>query len=327
MSTFQLFRLGVVVVWLSVSVVYADATAVQRLLTDRCVICHQGDAAPLGLKLESLKDLMVGSNNGPVVIAGEPDKSEILLRIRGVKKPRMPMTGPPWLTTSEETILSDWIAAGANVNSSQLSTDLESNNVGAELPRGSTITPTEDPSEVAHAESPLLDDNQSYLTYLKVAPIFAQRCAKCHAEQGIMGAAPEGYRLTSLEETLAAGERARVIPGNPSASELLRRVRGLSTPRMPLDGPPYLSDIEIGLIGRWIEEGARNSQGQVSSIPVGAKVRIEGILTDKNQIEDANFKTNATTRVDKGPRLGDRVELRARVDDEGGLVAIRLRRR
>lgn len=52
-----------------------------------------------------------------------------------------------------------------------------------------------------------------------------------------MGALPEGYLLSSYAATLASGERARVVPGNPVASELVRRIRGQARPRMPYDGP------------------------------------------------------------------------------------------
>lgn len=36
----------------------------------------------------------------------------------------------------------------------------------------------------------------------------------------------------------------------------MRRIRGSARPRMPLDGPPYLSEAEVALISRWIDAGA-----------------------------------------------------------------------
>ena len=50
-----------------------------------------------------------------------------------------------------------------------------------------------------------------------------------------------------------------VKAGDPNASELVRRIRGQARPRMPLDGPPYLSIDEIRLIEDWIAQGARAS--------------------------------------------------------------------
>jgi hypothetical protein len=87
---------------------------------------------------------------------------------------------------------------------------------------------------------------------------------------------PEGYRLDSLQATLDPSDRVRVVPGNPSASELLRRIRGESRPRMPFDGPPYLDDAQIRLVEQWIAQGARDAQGKPSPVPAGARVRFRG---------------------------------------------------
>jgi len=94
-------------------------------------------------------------------------------------------------------------------------------------------------------------------TWAELEPIVAERCAVCHTDGGRVGPAPEGYRLTAYAATLDATDRARVIPGHPQASELLRKVRGQSLPRMPLDGPPWLADDEIALIETWIAQGGR----------------------------------------------------------------------
>ena len=51
---------------------YAD---IAPILQARCVMCHSGDNAPLGLKLDSLDGLKRGSSNGPVATAGSPDAS------------------------------------------------------------------------------------------------------------------------------------------------------------------------------------------------------------------------------------------------------------
>ena len=69
---------------------------------------------------------------------------------------------------------------------------------------------------------------------------------------------------------------ARVIPGNPADSELVRRIRGDSRPRMPFDGPPYLSEEQIRLVEQWIAQGARDADGRRASVPSGARVRFRG---------------------------------------------------
>ncbi|WP_256657883.1 cytochrome c [Pseudomonas sp. 2FG] len=95
------------------------------------------------------------------------------------------------------------------------------------------------------------------VTYADVAPIFALRCSKCHSASGLMGAAPEGYELSSYQAILSSAERVEVVPGFAEASELVRRIRGDALPRMPYDGPPYLNDADIALIVAWINQGAR----------------------------------------------------------------------
>ena len=82
------------------------------ILQARCTICHTGATAPLGLRLDSLEGVLAGSQRGPVVKAGDPAGSELLLRLRGERQPRMPMTGPPFLSEPEIALFERWVAAG-----------------------------------------------------------------------------------------------------------------------------------------------------------------------------------------------------------------------
>ncbi len=88
----------------------------------------------------------------------------------------------------------------------------------------------------------------------EIAPLVAAKCLKCHGAAG-----PEaGLSLTSREaafKILASGHAA-IVPSNPEASELLRRVAA-SDPdvKMPPSGPA-LSAAEIALLRRWIMDGA-----------------------------------------------------------------------
>ncbi|UCH42068.1 MAG: hypothetical protein JSU67_13935 [Gammaproteobacteria bacterium] len=279
--------------------VYTD---VAPILQERCTMCHSGGAPAAGLRLDSLESLLEGSTRGKVVVAGAPEDSELLRRIRGESQPRMPMTGPPFLSDAEIAIIEQWIAGG-----------LQAGKTNGE--QASATTPTPRP---AAGEK---------VTYLHVAPIFAKRCAKCHTENGLMGPAPEGYRLTSHQETLAHRERVRVVPGNPAASELVRRIRGQSRARMPLDGPPYLDAEEIRLIEDWIAQGAANAGGEPAPVPVGTRVRLQGRLTAMNRLDDLEFFIGANTRIDKNPRPGDYVEMRGRIGPDGRVIVERLRRR
>ena len=78
-----------------------------------CRMCHMGEEARKGLRLDTYENLMKGSRNGPVVVPGAPEKSELILRVNGSREPRMPIGGPPWLTDEAVKVLGSWIAAGA----------------------------------------------------------------------------------------------------------------------------------------------------------------------------------------------------------------------
>ena len=279
----------------------ATYEAVSAIFAARCILCHAGSVAAAGLRLDDYDATMRGSAKGPVLQSGNPAASELVRRVKGLSQPRMPMTGPPFLSDEEVATIERWIAAG--------------------LPRGSAAG-----ASIA-AAPPRRPRPGEPVTYAHVAPIFAQRCAKCHTDQGLMGPAPEGYRLTSHGATLQAQERARVVPGRPSASELVRRVRGQSRPRMPLDGPPYLNDDEIRLIEQWIAQGARATDGTPATMPAGASVRLYGTLEGPVRLDDLEFVMTPLTRIDKAPRPGAYVELRGRLDAEGRVIAERLRSR
>jgi len=272
------------------------------LLAEKCVICHSGKNAPAGLKLNSFDSLLKGGLNGPVVKAGHPAASELVRRLKGTSLPRMPMTGPPFLSDSEIEIFERWIADGLKRGDATKAEPVQSVKL-ARLKAGEVVT------------------------YLQVAPIFATRCAKCHTDKGLMGRAPEGYRLTSYEATLSARDRVRVVPGMPEASELIRRIRGQARPQMPMDGPPYLSDGEIQLIEAWVAQGARNAEGQTAVFPEGARVRLHGTLGPNWQLDGLSLEVSARTRIDKSPTSGDYVRVRGRLGKAATVEVERLKRR
>jgi hypothetical protein len=93
------------------SLTYADVDAIFSKY--HCTVCHGGDDPRAGLSLETHSKLLKGGKGGPVVIPGNPGKSELVLRLKGLSEPRMPYTGPPWLADEEIGTIEQWIAAGA----------------------------------------------------------------------------------------------------------------------------------------------------------------------------------------------------------------------
>ena len=279
----------------------AEFAPVARILAERCIVCHSGANAVQGLRLDSHAGIMAGSARGPVVKPGDPDGSELIRRLRGVSQPRMPLTGPPYLDDAQVAVVSAWIAAGARADA------------GGQHP--------------LPAARPSLPAPGAEVRFGHVAPILLQRCVKCHGPQSILGAAPEGLQLGALDAVLRGGDRVVVVPGHPGASELYRRIAGLSLPRMPFDGPPYLADEEIRVLGEWIAQGAKDDAGRQAPMPVGAPVRLQGTLDGYWQVDGTPLQVGGGTRIDKSPRIGDRVEVRGSVAADGGVAVSRLRRR
>lgn len=292
---------------------HAAATAAEPTYSDilpilqsRCVFCHSGQLPPLDLHLDSLEHLLAGSQNGAIVQAGDPAGSELIKRLKGISQPRMPMSGPPYLSDAQIDLFERWIANG--------------------LKPGDAI-PAQEPAGFSPAPSP---QPGAAVNYSHVAAIFARRCVTCHSQPGILGAPPEGYVLSSYATTLATDERARVVPGSAEASELVRRIRGHARPRMPYDGPPFLDDAEIALIVDWIEQGARDAQGIPARIARASKVRLHGTLEAGGagwQLDGLPLEINAATRVDDSPQPGDYVQVRGRLRPDGSLAVERIRAR
>lgn len=278
------------------SPVYED---VKSIFEDKCIMCHNGPKAPKGLQLTGYELLLKGSENGPVVVAGEPQSSEIVKRLRGISKPRMPFGGDP-LADENIKLIEDWIAAGAK---------------------------DEKPLDVQSYETHREVVKKEGTTFSDVRPIFKMRCERCHTESGLMGAAPEGFMVTTYESILDSRDRVRVVPGNPAASELLRKVRGQSLPRMPFDGPPYLSEDEIKLLEQWVEQGAMDDKGRKADIPQGAKVRLHGRLTGLWVLDDLPLLITGQTEIKKRTSVGDYVEVRGRVTSQGTISVERVRER
>ena len=85
-----------------------------------------------------------------------------------------------------------------------------------------------------------------------VEAIFIQRCSTCHG-----GQLPASLlRLESREGLLKGSQIGPVVKsGDAQSSILMRRIQGSVRPRMPMNGPPFLSNEEIHRIGQWIDQG------------------------------------------------------------------------
>ncbi len=85
----------------------------------------------------------------------------------------------------------------------------------------------------------------------QVAPILERHCVRCHMGEKAKG----GFSLTNANYFRHGGENGdAVLAGKPEESPLFQMISG-PKPRMPKNAPP-LSAQQVGVIRRWIAEGA-----------------------------------------------------------------------
>ncbi|MFZ2445087.1 MAG: c-type cytochrome domain-containing protein [Syntrophobacteraceae bacterium] len=91
-------------------------------------------------------------------------------------------------------------------------------------------------------------------TFKVVGPIFEGHCFMCH----VGAKAAKSLRLDSYDNVMKGGENGKVVdPGQPGKSELFQRITGAKKPRMPKNGPPWVTEKETALIEQWIATGAQ----------------------------------------------------------------------
>ncbi|MEO7179370.1 MAG: DUF1553 domain-containing protein [Gemmatimonadaceae bacterium] len=89
----------------------------------------------------------------------------------------------------------------------------------------------------------------------EVRPLLNHKCIACHG--GVKRAG--GFGVLFREDALAKTKSGHfgIVPGDPSASEMIRRITHADpSERMPREGPALSRD-EIGTLKRWIEQGAK----------------------------------------------------------------------
>ena len=87
-------------------------STVAPLIKANCESCHNAAVHPEKVDLSSYQALMHSGEHGPIVIAGHPEKSKLIMYVSGIKQPRMPFHKAP-LSNSDISLLKHWIAAGA----------------------------------------------------------------------------------------------------------------------------------------------------------------------------------------------------------------------
>ena len=93
-------------------------------------------------------------------------------------------------------------------------------------------------------------------------------CVGCHSDQGRQAAGGlvllEGRAYDALVGRASTGKpgATRVVPGDPDNSYLVHKLEGKSDivgQRMPRGNGPFLTEGQMLVIRRWIQEGAANN--------------------------------------------------------------------
>ncbi len=119
----------------------------------------------------------------------------------------------------------------------------------ADLPKGSA----EEPAQISY--------------YRNVRPIFAQQCQGCHQPAKASG----NYVMTSYADLLkkTKTDAFGIVPGKPEESSVIEQVlpKGDKPPKMP-QGRDSLSQRDVNLIRKWIEQGAKDDTPTTAKIVV-----------------------------------------------------------
>ncbi len=91
------------------------AIRVAPLFERSCVSCHGPNKQKGGLRMDTYALVMKGGEDGPVVVAGDPNGSDLLRRVLLPKDDDefMPSDGHKVLSSTEIEVIRDWIAWGA----------------------------------------------------------------------------------------------------------------------------------------------------------------------------------------------------------------------
>jgi hypothetical protein len=119
----------------------------------------------------------------------------------------------------------------------------------------------------AWAAEPARDDNADTFFELKVRPVLAGTCVKCHGAVKVSG----GLRLDSREAMLAGGESGpAIVPGDPGKSLIIKAIRHEDE---SLEMPPgkLLPEAVRADLAAWVSSGANWPKSQASGQSVAGQ--------------------------------------------------------
>ena len=111
-----------VAILMAPALLFADAAndqvflaKVWPIIDKNCTGCHGADKQKGKLRLDSRDGWIMGGEDGPIVVEGAPEKSDVILAIKYMAKDddhNMPPKKKTRLTADQVDMLSQWIKAG-----------------------------------------------------------------------------------------------------------------------------------------------------------------------------------------------------------------------
>lgn len=99
---------------------------------------------------------------------------------------------------------------------------------------------------------PVVKDSISFA--LDIQPILSAQCAGCHNPGNVAPDLRKGFAYESLTE-----DEESVIPGDAESSELMEMLERQSEDGNNMPPAAPLSPIQLALIKKWIDEGAKDN--------------------------------------------------------------------
>ncbi|WP_420320286.1 DUF1553 domain-containing protein [Flagellimonas sp.] len=160
----------------------------------------------------------------------------------------------------------------------------------------------------------------------EIKPILNKHCITCHGGVKKNG----GFSLLFEEEAFANTESGKpaIIPGNASGSEFIKRLKEEDPElRMPYE-KPKLSDEEIDLLTKWVNQGAKWGEHWAYTLPEKVEVPVlteeagfssESNSFSKNGIDHFILKRLHTEGMEPSPQAEDNIIARRVALDITGL--------
>lgn len=247
----------------------------RNIIANHCYDCHSIKKSKGKLRLDALEYLLKGGEEGPALVLGHPEKSEMIRRIKlpASDDDAMPTKGKR-LTKKEIEILEVWVKQGAPWPN----TDLKSKASAAILDQKSELAENVDrfkdlgtsedrimnTSDAPTKAPEVLNANQLQELNINVRTILAHNCYSCHNATKTKG----GLRLDKKEFIFKGGENGPIlVAGNPEKSDMIRRVKlpfGHDD-AMPTKGK-RLSKEDVAMLEYWIQQGAPWPTGPEKSL-------------------------------------------------------------